>query len=152
MLGVGALRDVAIPLGIAFLAAVVGGGGGAPAHARSSSRPVRGVVVAVAIGVAGWMTTRWSVGDGTIRLRTGVLSEKVTDVPLGRVQAIDTVHGPVQRMFGVLGVHVQTAGGGPDAEIKLPAVTPADVELLRAAIDRRGGVAETDAPDAERRL
>ena len=65
------------------------------------------------------MTTRWSVGDGRIRLRTGVLSEKETDVPLGRVQAIDTVHGPLQRLFGVVGVHVQTAGGGREGEIKL---------------------------------
>jgi len=151
VLGVRGLRDVAIPLGVAFLAAVAGGGGGAPVT-RIVVYGLIGAVVAVAIGVVGWMTTRWSVGDGRIRLRTGVLSEKVTDVPLGRVQAIDTVHGPLQRMFGVVGVHVQTAGGGRDAEIKLAAVTPADVELLRAAIDRRGGVAEAEEPDAVRRL
>jgi putative membrane protein len=76
-------------------------------------------------------------------------------VPLARVQAIDTVHGPVQRLFGIRGVHVQTAGGGKAGEITLPALTAADVELLRRAV--RGAVVEEEeseppAPLAERRL
>ena len=61
-----------------------------------------------------------------------LLSRKETDVPLGRVQAIDTVHGPLQRLFGVRGVHVQTAGGGARARSRCPRSRAADVELLRA--------------------
>ena len=48
------------------------------------------------------------------------------------------MHGPLQRLFGVRGVQVQTAGGGKEGEISLPAVSPEDVELLRAALSRRG--------------
>jgi putative membrane protein len=101
-----------------------------------------------------WATTRWWVGDDRIRLRSGLLSTKETDVPLSRVQAIDTVHGPLQRLFGVRGVRVQTAGGAREAEIELPAVGPADVELLRGALRRRAELsAEAEpAPLAERRL
>ena len=154
VLGVGALRDLAIPLGIAFAATVFGGGG--QPMTRAIVYAGIGALIAIVSGYVRWLTTRWSVGDGRIRLRTGVLSEKETDIPLGRVQAIDTVHGPLQRLFGVRGVEVQTAGGAREAEIRLPAVRPADVELLRSALRRGGGeqadAAEAPAPLAERRL
>ena len=153
VLAVGSLRDLALPLGLAFVASVFGGGGGQPIL-RAIVYAAIGAAVATIAGAVRWMTTRWSVGDGRIRLRTGVLSEKETDVPLGRVQAIDTVHGPLQRLFGVRGVQVQTAGGRRQGEITLPAVGPADVELLRAAVRGGGGpdAAAEPAPLAERRL
>jgi putative membrane protein len=152
VLGVGALRELALPLGIAFAATVLGSGSGQPVL-RAVVYAGIGAVLAMVAGYVRWMTTRWSVGAETVRLRTGVLSQKVTDIPLGRIQAIDTVHGPLQRLFGVRGVQVQTAGGGREGEITLPAVGPADVELLRAAVRRRGEPAAAEpAPLAERRL
>lgn len=154
VLGVGALRSLALPLGVAFAGAVMGGGGGQPT-VRALAFGVLGALLAAAAGLAGWLTTRWSVGLETIRLRTGLLSRKEVDVPIGRVQALDIVHGPIQRLFGVRGVHVQTAGGSREGEITLPAIAPADVELLRSALRRRpGSVTETadPAPIAERRL
>jgi putative membrane protein len=151
VLGVGSLRELALPLGIAFFATVFGSGG--QPITRAVIYAAIGAVVAMIAGYVRWATTRWSIGDGRIRLRTGLLSEKVTDVPLSRVQAIDTVHGPLQRLFGVRGVQVQTAGGAREAEIKLPAVSPADVELLRGALRRGAGPAPAEAaPVAERRL
>ena len=95
------------------------------------------------------------MGAETIRLRTGLLSRKEVDVPLGRVQALDIVHGPVQRVFGVRGVHVQTAGGGKAGEITLPAVAAGRRRAAprrdpRAAARRAAAV--DAAPLAERRL
>ena len=144
MLGVGSLQNLALPLGIAFLG-VMGGGGGEPLT-RAILLGLFGALVAAAAGLAGWLTTSWSVGTETIRLRTGLVSRKEVDVPLGRVQALDIVHGPLQRLFGVRGVHVQTAGGGKAGEITLPAVGPADVELLRDAIG--GGAPARPRPPA----
>src|ERR1700754_875308 len=86
VLGVRSLRGLALPLGFAFVTAVLGSGG--QPIVRVVIFGVLGALVAAARGVLSWLTTRWSVGDGTIRLRTGIVSEKVTDVPLGRVQAI----------------------------------------------------------------
>jgi putative membrane protein len=152
VLGVASLRELALPLGIAFATTVFGGGGGQPI-VRAVVYALIGAVVATIAGYIRWTTTTWSVRDGTMRFRTGVLSEKETDIPLGRVQAIDTVHGPLQRLFGVRGVQVQTAGGGKEGEITLPAVRPADVELIRAALRKRRAAATTErAPLAERRL
>ena len=114
----------------------MGGGGGEPVW-RILAFGLFGALIAGGAGLVSWMTTTWSVTDGAVVLRRGVLARKETVVPLARVQAVDTVHGPLQRVFGVQGVDVQTAGGDREGEIKLPAVAPGDVEALRAAVQAR---------------
>ena len=149
VLAVRSLRDLALPLGVAFVSTLAGAGGDEPLT-RVIGFGVFGAVLALIAGVARWATTTWAVSDGTIRHRTGLLSRRETDVPLTRVQAVDTEHGPLQRLLGVRGVHVQTAGGGREGEIRLPAVAPADVAALRGLLDGREAAAP--AALAERRL
>jgi putative membrane protein len=62
-----------------------------------------------------------------------VVSPDETSVPLCRIQAIDATQGPVQRLFGVQELHVQTAGGGSEGEIVLRAVSEAAATELHAA-------------------
>ena len=83
-----------------------------------------------------------------MRFRSGAFSPDDTLIPVARIQGIDTVQGPVQRLFGVVELHVQTPGGGSSGEIVLSAVAPADARALRAAL----GHAEPAAPSAHRRL
>jgi uncharacterized membrane protein YdbT with pleckstrin-like domain/SAM-dependent methyltransferase len=86
-----------------------------------------------------------------VRLRRGVVSVNEVEVPFARVQAIDVQQGPIQRLFGVEEVHVQTGGGGSGGEIVLGAVDPADVVRLRTLVERRTPLAEE--PDwPQRRL
>ena len=86
--------------------------------------------------------------------QSGFVRRKETTVPLNRIQGLDTVAGPVQRLFGVVAVHVQTAGGGAKGEIVLDAVGPEAVERLREAVRaraaraRRGGAARARCPSA----
>ena len=73
-----------------------------------------------------------------MHFKTGIVSTKQTTVPLSRIQGLDTVAGPVQRLFGVVALHVQSAGGGSKGEIVLEAVGPEAVERIRAAVRRAG--------------
>jgi uncharacterized membrane protein YdbT with pleckstrin-like domain len=57
VLGVRALRDLAIPLGIAFAATVFGGGG--QPMSRAVLYAVIGAVVAMIAGYVRWETTSW---------------------------------------------------------------------------------------------
>ena len=50
VLGLGALRDLALPLGIAFASMVLGSGGGGQPLLRAIGFAVLGAVVAVAVG------------------------------------------------------------------------------------------------------
>jgi putative membrane protein len=126
----GVLREAALPLVVAFVAGV---GTRGPSMPTALALALLAAGGAALLGYLRWRRTTWWVGDGAVHLRSGVLSPDDTVVPVARVQAIDTTQGPVQRLFGVLEVGVQAAGGGTKAQITLGAVTAADVRALRAA-------------------
>ena len=123
---ISALRGLLLPL---VVIAFVGGGG----VGRIVFYGIVGLVGSVVIASVTWATTRWQISDGAVRLRTGFLSERIVSIPLERVQSIDTLRGPVQRLFGVVELHLQAAGGTAGGEIVLKAVSLDEAEELRAA-------------------
>lgn len=103
-----------------------------------------GIAVAAMIGVVGvtfgylqWRTTVYWIADGALHYRSGLIARKEQSVPATRISALDTKRGIVQRVFGVVALQVQTAGGGQKAEIELGAVTFAEAERLRHALGHR---------------
>jgi putative membrane protein len=139
----GALENVR-QIGMAVLVGVVlQAGSGGLGSLSALGLALAGVVVALVVGYVRWANEWYEVDDATIRHRRGLISPDETSVPLGRIQAIDTSQGPVQRLFDVVAVHVQTAGGGGKGEIELRALREADVRALRAA----AGLPEPTAQD-----
>jgi putative membrane protein len=124
------LREILIA---AVLGLLVGGGAGGMPPLAGVMLALGGVAVAAAIGYVRWRHTSYSVAGEALHFRRGVVSPDETSVPLGRIQAIDATQGPVQRLFGVQELHVQTAGGGAEGEIVLRAVSEAGASELRAA-------------------
>ena len=149
-----ALREAAVPLLVVAAVSVFGGGFDAQDALRTLGLAVAGAAIAAVVGAVRWATTSYSLAGETVRLRTGLLSTNEVEIPFARVQAVDVEQGPVQRLFGVQSVHVQTAAGGQGGEIVLGALDPGDVARLRELV--AGGrpevlaTAEDDAP--ERRL
>ena len=111
--------------------AVAGSGLDTGALRRGALYLVLGVAGASLWGFLRWLSTRYAVDERGIHWQSGYLRRKATTVPLNRIQGLDTVAGPVQRLFGVVAVHVQTAGGGAKGEIVLDAVGPEAVARLR---------------------
>jgi putative membrane protein len=105
-----------------------------------------GVVVAAVVGYVRWRHTTYSVASEALHFRRGVISPDEASVPLGRIQALDSTQGPVQRLFGVQELHVQTAGGGSEGEIVLRAVSAAAASELHAAAGLPAPVAR-DLPE-----
>ncbi|MDQ8044278.1 MAG: PH domain-containing protein [Solirubrobacteraceae bacterium] len=105
---------------------------------------VRGALIVAALlllasihAVVNWRVTRYAVVDHTLRLRTGVFARKEQNVPASRISALDTSRGLLQRIFGVVAVQVQTAGGKQKAELVLRAVSLPEAERLRHALGHR---------------
>jgi putative membrane protein len=139
---VDALRQAAVPLMVILGVSLFGGGFDGDALLRAA---VYGLISVIGAGFAGlvrWSTTSWSMAGEVVRLRRGVVSVNEVEVPFARVQAIDVQQGPIQRLFGVEEVHVQTGGGGSGGEIVLGAVDPGDVERLRTLVERRQTLVE----------
>ncbi len=94
------------------------------------------VVFSAVWGFLSWRATRYWTSAGAFHLRQGVLQKNERTVPLDHVQSVDTVQGVVQRLFGVVEVRVETAGGTagePDAS--LSAVSREAAEALRREIE-----------------
>jgi putative membrane protein len=122
------LRGLALPIiAAAILGGRGGGGGGALIYG------VIGLVVALVSGIVLWRNERYSVDEDGVHHRRGLLRRQETTIPVDRVQGVDTVRGPIQRLFGVVELRVQSAGGAK-GELRLRAVSAADARELRAAL------------------
>jgi putative membrane protein len=155
VLALGALRDAALPIVVLLFTAVAGSGLDTGALERGAAYLVLGVAAASLAGFMRWRSTSYAVDEHGVHWQSGIVRKKQTTVPLDRIQGLDTVAGPVQRLFGVVAVHVQTAGGGAKGEVVLDAVGAEEVERLREAVRARRPDATEDAPAGdlpERRL
>jgi putative membrane protein len=106
------------------------------------------IVVGSALwGFLSWRATTYEVSGGAFHLRQGVIQKNERTIPLEHVQSVDTVQGIIQRLFGVVEVRVETAGGGasePDAS--LSALDRGASDALRREIE---GFRREDVPEDE---
>jgi putative membrane protein len=137
------LREILIAAVVGLL---VGGGAGGMPPLAGVMLALGGVVVAAVVGYVRWRHTTYLVAGEALHFRRGVISPDETSVPLGRIQALDSTQGPVQRLFGVQELHVQTAGGGSEGEIVLRAVSAAAASELHGAAGLPAPVAR-DLPE-----
>jgi putative membrane protein len=113
-------------------------------------------VLAAFWGFLSWRATIYEVAGGVFRLRWGVVQKNERAIPLEHIQSVDTVQGIIQRLFNVVELRIETAGGGasePDAS--LAALDRAVAEALRREIagSRREPVeTETSGPAVVRKL
>ncbi len=110
---------------------------------------VLALLAVIAVGVAlTWRVTTYAIVDGGLRYRTGLLSRREVDVPASRISALDTSRGILQRIFGVVALEVQTAGGSGKAEVMLHAIALPEAERLRSELGHRGADAPAPQPAA----
>ncbi|TDL40299.1 PH domain-containing protein [Kocuria rosea] len=69
-------------------------------------------------------------------VRRGLLYQRVTVIPYGRMQYVDVSVSPLQRSFGLATVKLHTAAVGSHAEI--PGVEHAEASRLREGLTARG--------------
>jgi putative membrane protein len=134
------MREVAMAV---VVGVVLQAGSGGLGSGWALGLALLGALVALVVGWLRWVNEWYAVADGAIRHHRGIISADETTVPITRIQAIDTSQGPIQRLFGVYAVHVQTAGGGAKGEIELRALSVDAVASLRAAAGLEQPVART---------
>jgi len=105
------------------------------------------VVLSAVWGVLSWRATTYRVSGGAFHLKQGVLQISERSLPLERIQSVDTVQGVVQRVFGVVGVRIEAAGGGGEPEISLSALSRTAAGALGEELTRSTSGVPTEIPE-----
>ncbi len=84
--------------------------------------------------VAEWWTRRYSVVDGSLRVRSGLFNRTQDTIGINRITALDAERGVVQRILGVWGLKIQTPGNDHRSAVHLPSLTVSALDDLRAAL------------------
>ncbi|MDR0847748.1 MAG: PH domain-containing protein [Propionibacteriaceae bacterium] len=96
-------------------------------------------VVVVVLGVAAlynllwWRKARFHVGTHTVELRTGLLFRVQRSLRLDQLEAIDIVHPLVARIFGLVKLKLESAGG-PNSSLNLEYLRKDLAEQVREQI------------------
>lgn len=90
------------------------------------------VLLGAVIRTVSWWVFRYEVSGGELRVRSGLIARRERTIPLERIQTIDTDDTPLQRLFGVVRIKIETAAGaGSGADVVLEALTREDAAALR---------------------
>jgi membrane protein YdbS with pleckstrin-like domain len=131
-------------LEVAVVTAIVAVAAGLIA-ASSGSGTLAAVLVAAAL-IAGLAVERvaqrrvsaWGYceRDDDLLVRRGVMFQRLSVVPYGRMQFVDVTAGPVERSFGLATVQLHTAAASSDARI--PGLAATEAARLRDQLARLG--------------
>ncbi|MEK4564924.1 PH domain-containing protein [Alkalihalobacillus sp. FSL R5-0424] len=78
-----------------------------------------------------WVTFYYKLDNGELYVQKGIFVKKKRYIQRQRVQSIDVKAGVLQRLFGMVGVDIETAGGSSEAEAHLSAITKEEAEAIR---------------------
>ncbi|MGO4886956.1 PH domain-containing protein [Anaerobacillus sp. MEB173] len=122
------LREMLIPLVVLIFF-----GRGGEGHSFFSIQYIMLAILGVMIisGLLKWISFTYEVSHGELKIRQGIFVKKKRFIRQERIQSIDISAGIIQRLFKLVQVRVETAGGGKEPEVKLIAVTKENARQLR---------------------
>jgi len=103
------------------------------------------IVLGVIHAILRYRNWRYIVGEDAIYLERGVLTEIRTEVPLVRIQHVDSRRSAFERLVGLASTVVYTAGSR-GADVMIPGLTPENADGLRKRLKTL--VIDTDGEDA----
>ena len=91
-------------------------------------------VVGLVARVLSWQRKRFSFDGEVLRVDSGVLSRSHRSLDVARIQQVELQRGPIQRLFGLTSLRIETAGSASDPEVDLRVLPEEDALALRAAV------------------
>lgn len=81
------------------------------------------------LGLIKWLTFRYWFEDGEIRVKYGLFVKKKRFIPFERIQSFNYKEGVFHRIFGLVQVSIETAGGS-EPEVVLTAISKKAAEQI----------------------
>jgi uncharacterized membrane protein YdbT with pleckstrin-like domain len=140
LLGWGLIQAVAVVVGVGVAVGIVAGG----AHGGAGWATLAVALAGLELGflafhmVFSYVTLRlnyelrwYKVTDRSLRIREGVFSVREMTMTFANIQNIDISQGPLQKLFGIADLRVQSAGGGSGGHREQPGVFDAHTAYFR---------------------
>ncbi|WP_332693158.1 PH domain-containing protein [Halalkalibacter lacteus] len=93
-------------------------------------------------GIGHWVTFKYRIIAGELYIQRGIFVKKKRYIQQHRVQSIDITAGLFQRLFGLVKLKIETAGGGAEPEVNLIAISREEAEGIRAELKKRNAVTD----------
>ncbi|WP_347552667.1 PH domain-containing protein [Pseudalkalibacillus hwajinpoensis] len=94
-------------------------------------------------GIFSWLFYTYHIENKELRIHQGFIFRKKRYIPRERIQSIDFSQGIIQRVFGLVKVQIETAGGGGEPEVVMSALRRSDADLLKDELyERRKSIEE----------
>ncbi|SDN35794.1 PH domain-containing protein [Alkalicoccus daliensis] len=82
-------------------------------------------------GFIGWWKFQYYLKEDELQVKQGLIFRKNRFIRRDRVQSIDINAKVIQRIFGLVELKIETAGGGSEPEFRLIALKRDDAELIK---------------------
>ncbi|MGM7703605.1 PH domain-containing protein [Pseudalkalibacillus sp. Hm43] len=128
------LREWIIPLAIFFLF----GPGNETGLPWVTYAPFLFIFFLAVYGFIHWLRFTYHIEGEELKIEHGVFIRKKRYIPKKRIQSIDYTQGILHRIFNVVKVNIETAGGGVGAEASLSAINKSDADRLTALLRDHG--------------
>jgi putative membrane protein len=85
-----------------------------------------------------WRMARFRIGSDAVELVSGILMRRQRSLKLDRLEAVDLVHPLLARIFGLVDLKLESAGG-QDSNLTLAYLTASQAEAVQAELLLRSG-------------
>ncbi|SCW78619.1 putative membrane protein [Paenibacillus tianmuensis] len=127
------VKGLIVPLLVILLSKHSRSGSGSPLYFQVGWGLVA-LAGSIVWGFLSWRRFRYEVSDEQLKVTQGVFVQKKTFISLERIQSVDLMEGVLHRLFGLVRVEVQTAGG-QKPEAVFPALAREDALRLRSMLE-----------------
>lgn len=90
-----------------------------------------GLLSAFGLGILGWFRFKYQLLEDEIHIHKGIFVQKKLYIHKNRVQVTEISAGIIQRIFGLVSLTIQTAGGGSERAV----LSALDAETARTIVD-----------------
>ncbi|REJ15616.1 MAG: hypothetical protein C6W58_11105 [Bacillaceae bacterium] len=104
------------------------------------------LILTIISSVLNWLKFTYRIEENEFRVEQGVFLKKNRYIPIERIQSINVTAGFIQRLFGVVKLEIETAGGMGEAEVELSAIRKEEAEQIRTIIkEQKRQIAQGEA-------
>lgn len=92
------------------------------------------LVFSIVSGIIKWITFRYQLVDNELQVRQGFLFRKRRYIRKERIQSIDINAKFIQRLFHLVELRIETAGGGAEPEFRILALNEVEAQEIKTEL------------------